>query len=408
VASTGGRGFPLFWAGRAASQFGDEITLLALPWLVAEATESPLAVGLLQAFAFLPVLLLGLPLGVVADRRSRRRSMIESDLGRMALLGCLPLAVAVGAGSPIGLVLVVAFVAGACRSLFDAASQAFLADLVPSTEIVRSNARLSLTEGVAIVAGPTFAGILIAWIGAAGAITFDAATFAVSAAAVALMSPVSERRSSVLEGARDARRAGLVFIRNHVQVRSMTLALAAANLGSGIAGGLIVLFFQLTLRLPGWQAGLAYAANGVGVLVASALSPRLAARLGFGRTIIAGLGAGCVGFGLLAAAAGAARSPIAATGMAFIGLGVTISVVASASLRQRVVPGELLGRVTAGYRIVVSGAIAVGALVGGVLGEVAGVRVALAAATAIYLIVIVSVLFTPLNAAEPLEPAPSV
>ena len=69
--SGGWRGFPLYWTGRAASQFGDEITILAVPWLVAEATASPLAVGALQAFSLLPVIVFGFPLGALSDRRSR-------------------------------------------------------------------------------------------------------------------------------------------------------------------------------------------------------------------------------------------------------------------------------------------------------------------------------------------------
>ena len=65
--------FRLVWAGRTVSQLGDEITLLALPWLVASTTSSPLAVGALEAFAFLPTIAFGLPFGAIADRRSRRK-----------------------------------------------------------------------------------------------------------------------------------------------------------------------------------------------------------------------------------------------------------------------------------------------------------------------------------------------
>lgn len=397
------RRFPLFWTGRAASQFGDEITVLALPWLVAESTASPLAVGTLQACSFLPMMLFGLPLGVLADRQSRRWSMIYSDLIRVILLGSLPFVVALGFDTALAHVLVVAFVAGACRVLFEASSHAFLADLVPAREIGRSNARLSFTEGVAIVAGPSLGGLLIVVLGAAGAITADAVTFLVSAIAVSLILPVRERREEGRGKVGTAVRAGLRFIRRHDQIKPLAIALTFANLGSGIVGGLVVLFFQRTLRLEGWEAGLAYACNGVGAIIASILSGRVSARLGFGRTVIAGLISSCVGFALLASATHSTWVFTAGGGMAVIGVGVYLSIIASASLRQHLVPGELLGRVTASYRIFLSGALGIGALVGGIIGELASVRVALFVTFGIYVVVVVSALFTALNAPDPAE-----
>lgn len=401
--SGGWRGFPLYWTGRAASQFGDEITMLAVPWLVAEATASPLAVGALQAFSLFPVIVFGFPLGALSDRRSRRRSMIESDLLRFVFLASLPLAVAIGAGTSIGHVLLVAFVAGACRSLFEASSHAFLVDLVPAKGIIVANARLSFTEGIAIVAGPTLAGVLIATIGSSGAIVVDAATFMLSAATIALIYPVRERLERTGRSLRAAARDGLHFMLGNRQVRALTVVLALANLGSGIFGGLIVLFFQQTLALEGWQAGLAYAANGVGVVVASFLSVRLSNHFGFGRTVIVGLISTAAGFALFSTATPSTWVLSAAGGMAVLGFGVTLSVIASASLRQRVVPGELLGRVTASYRIFVSGAMAVGALAGGIIGELAGVRAALIVGVVVYAFVAAFVFWTPLNEADPAE-----
>lgn len=397
MGSGGWRGFPLFWAGRAASQFGDEITFLALPWLIVETTSSPLAVGLLQAFALLPVIVLGLPLGALSDRRSRRRSMIEADLLRFGLLLSLPIAVATAGHATVQHALAVAFVAGIGRALFDSSSQAFLADLVPMHQIVHANARISATEGIAIVAGPSVAGVLIAAIGASGALIVDSVTFLVAVASVALIYPVRERLGRSDGTLHASAREGLRFMNGHRQLRVLTTGLAAANLGSGIVGGLIVFFFQRTLSLAGWEAGLAYAANGIGVLIASYVSVRVSNRHGFGRTVIVGLWSTTCGFALLALATRGSWVLFGAGGMAVLGFGVTVSVVASASLRQRLVPAEMLGRVTAGYRIFVSGAMAVGAILGGLLGKFASVRTAIAVAVVIYCIVAVCVSLSALN-----------
>lgn len=133
----------MFWAGRTASQFGDQITLLALPWLIADATASPLAVGALEAVAFAPMLLFGLPLGALADRRSRRRSMIEADVLRAILVASIPLTILfLDIGTSVALVLMITFFVGVGHALFEASAQAFLTDLVPADEIVRANARL--------------------------------------------------------------------------------------------------------------------------------------------------------------------------------------------------------------------------------------------------------------------------
>ena len=403
----GWRGFPLYWTGRAASQFGDEITILAVPWLVAEATASPFAVGALQAFSLLPVILFGFLLGALSDRRSRRRSMIETDVLRFVFLASLPIAVVIGVGTSITHVLIVAFIAGGCRSLFEASSHAFLVDLVPAKDIVVANAHMSFTEGIAIVAGPTVAGVLIATIGSSGAIVVDAATFLLSAATIALIYPVRERLEQTGRSLRAAARDGLHFMKDHRQVRALTIVLSLANFGSGIFGGLIVLYFQQTLALEGWQAGLAYAANGFGVVVASVLSVRVSRRLGFGRTVIIGLISTTAGVALFSSATSSTWVVSAAGGMAVLGFGVTLSVIASTSLRQQVIPGELLGRVTASYRIFVSGSMAVGALAGGIIGEFAGVRAALLVGVLVYAFVAAFVFWTPLNEADPVGVSPS-
>ncbi len=398
------RGFPLFWVGRTASQFGDQITLLALPWLIADATASPLAVGALEAVAFAPMLLFGLPIGALADRRSRRRSMIESDVARALLIGFLPLSILVlELGTSVAMVLVITFAIGVGNALFEASAQAFLPDLVPSDEIVKANARLSLTEGLAEVAGPATAGVLIAVLGASGALAVDAATFALSAIVLIALVGVRERFSIDTAPMRAAIREGLTFVTRHARLRTLTLVIAGSNLGSGMVAGLIVLFLQRTIGLEGWGAGIVYAVNGAGGVAASFVSQRLVARIGVSRTVLAGLTGGAAGFVLVAVTTAGWWFVTATAGMGLIGVGVVTSFIASASLRQRAVGAELLGRVTTSYRTVVNGAVALGALIGGVVGEFAGVRTALLLGAGIYVGVTVSAFRTVLNSPDAVE-----
>lgn len=397
------RGFPLFWFGQACSQLGDEITLLALPWLVAETTASPLATGALEAFSFLPVLMFGLMIGVVADRRSRRTSMIGADLLRFALVGSIPVAAWIYGDTLLAHVLVIAFLAGAARVLFEATSQSFLPDLVAERDLIGANARLSVTEGLAIVGGPAIAGLLITVLGAATTVVVDSVTFLVSAVAVLLLLPVAESRSDVRESFRSEIRQGLGVIRDERLIRLTTAVNSAANIASGMTAALVVIFLQRTLDFSGAQAGLVIGANGVGVLVAGRLAGPASRRFGFGRTVVVGHGVAAAGVLVLAFAGGSVELLASGAGMALIGLGVVLTIIASVTVRQRLVAGPLLGRVTATYRTVANGAIAVGALIGGLVGEFAGVREGLIAAGLVYVGVFVVAATTSLVQSDPVN-----
>jgi MFS family permease len=394
-------GFRLFWAARAASQFGDEISILALPWLVSEATGSPFAVGLLEALAFAPILILGLPLGAFADRRSRKRSMVESDLLRLLLVGSIPVAAYAGFGENLGHIFAAVVAVGVFRILFEASSQAALTDLVPGDQIVPANARLGFTEGVAAISGPAVAGLLIATIGSQGAILVNALTFGVSACAIALVLIPRERYQDASERLRDAVVAGLSAVRHGPHLRALTLVAGAANLGAGMAIGMSVIFFQRTLGIEGWEAGLVYASNGIGGIAGSLVCIRVVERIGMARAVLVGLVLTAVGIVLLGVTTIDTWFATATTGDAVVGFGIAIGVVASASLRQHVVPTRLLGRVTATYRLVVNGALAIGALLGGLVGEFVGVRFAILVAAGLMFAVLAVGALTALNSPDP-------
>src|SRR5262249_29119182 len=136
---------------------------------------------------------------------------------------------------------------------------------------------------------------------------------------------------------------------------------------------LVVIFLQQTVGLTGWQAGIVFAANGVGIIASSRAAPRLA-HSGLGRTQLTGTAIAAAGVLLFPFTTPARRARPRTGGMALIAPGTGLALIANASLRQRIVPGELLGRVTASSTMVFRGAIPIGAIFGGALGEVAGVR----------------------------------
>lgn len=398
---SGFRGFPLFWSARAASQFGDQITLIALPWLIAGSTGSPLATGALEAVAVAPVLFLGLPLGAFADRRSRRRSMIQADALRFAALLTIPVVAAVGDQAGAAQVLIVAFVVGIGTALFEASAQPFLTDLVEPRRLVTCNARISLTEGLAEVVGPVVGGLLIAGLGASGAVGADATTFVISGIAILSLHRVTEHFSNAQATYRHAILEGLRLVAGLNRLRTLGMLQAGQNFAGGMVLGLLVIFLQRVLGLGGFQAGLVYAANGVGGVAAGLLAPRAAAWLGVGRTHVwAGILAS-VGFVILPTSTVDSWRVTATLGVALVGLGVVTGIISGATLRQRLVPAELLGRVTTAFRTALSGGLALGALTGGIVGSLVGVRAGLVLGALIYLAVSLSGFFTSLNAPDP-------
>src|SRR2546423_3046387 len=176
--------FLKLWAGDTVSQFGSQVTLLAVPTVAILVLHAgPFQVGLLSALEFLAFPTLGLVAGVYADRLRRRPIMIACDLGRMLALGSIPVAFLVNALTLEQLYLV-ALLTGIFTVFFDVSYQSYLPVLVDRPNLVEGNTKLEVSRSVAQVSGPAVAGFLIQWIGGARAVAVDALSFLVSAIAL--------------------------------------------------------------------------------------------------------------------------------------------------------------------------------------------------------------------------------
>ena len=253
------------------------------------------------------------------------------------------------------------------------------------------------------MAGPAIAGLLIALIGASGAIAVDALTFGLSFVAILLIGRRPETFSATRAPIRAAMGDGFRTIRAQPLLRGLMEVVSCSNIGAAFVTALAVFYFQRTLHLEGWQAGVVYSVNGIGAIAASLVIPRLSRRIGLGRSVVTGVAIAGVGAALLPLATHATWFVFATLSLTLLGFGVVTLVVSSASIRQRLVPGERLGRVTASYRTVVNGALVVGALLGGTLGQFAGLRVALSTGAVIYGVAVIAALSSSLNAPDPPE-----
>jgi predicted MFS family arabinose efflux permease len=325
------------------------------------------------------MLLLGLFIGVWVDRGARLPVMIWSNFLRACVLALVPVLWWMGWLSLAALVAI-AVVHGALGAVFIIAYPSYLPALVPPTELGRGNARLQVTEAVSNIAGPSLAGLLVQAMGGALVIGMDALSFVFSAAVLrgiraAEPKPDARANTSVVSSIR----LGLAFVLQRPALRVVMIAGIMANISGGITHANWVLFATRELNIPPAMLGLVMACLGPGALCGALFANRLATALGHGRATLGGIGL-CIAALVIPTmlySNDVASLVMAGLGYFVFGLGGTIWSINVVTLRQRITPVHLLGRVNASVRTFVLGALPVGALLGGWMGELLGLRSAL-------------------------------
>lgn len=370
--------FVKLWLGRTVSHFGSGITGIALPLtavLILGAT--PTQMGILAAVDGVSVLVIGLLAGVWVDRVRRRPLLIATDLGRAVVLSTIPLAALLGV-LRIGQLYLVAALAGMLTVIFNVASAAFLPSLIPQGSLVEGNSKLAMSDSLAEIGGPAVAGPLVQLISAPLAILFDALSFLFSACSLGLIGkpeppPAAQEQSQsiwsdLVEGLR-------MVLKNPL-LRTLAGSAGIFSLFGNFIGALYALYVIRQLGAPPIFLGLLIATGGVSALAGAFLAERVVQRFGLGRTVAVGLfmyGA----TGLLIPLAGG--SVALALSLLFLSqligdASVSIYLIAEMSLRQSLVPANLLGRTTASIQFLSQGIAPVGALLAGTLGGLIGLR----------------------------------
>ncbi|MFE6867381.1 MFS transporter [Kitasatospora sp. NPDC057692] len=372
------RDFRLLWAGETVSRLGSAVTAVALP-LVAVVTldAGPLATGLLSAAVWLPWLLIGLPAGVWVGRWRRRTLLVRANLVSAVLYASVPVAARLGVLTLAQLVLV-ALLAGTAAVFLGAGHQAYLPDLLPPERLTEGNARLQGGASAAQVAGPGVAGLTVQAFGAAAGLLVDAASFVAAAAALLLIRdrPAPPAAADPVPLGRRVRE-GLAFVRRDPYLRALLRYGAAANLALAGYQAVAVLFLIHDLGVAPSAVGWLGAAGALGGVAGAALSRPVTRRYGSARGLLLVL-LTATPFGLLLPSArpGAGVLPYAVGSAVMVG-GVVLANVVTGSFRQRYAPPELLGRVVATSMAANQATIPLGAVAGGVLGEVLGLRPAM-------------------------------
>jgi Na+/melibiose symporter-like transporter len=372
------RDFVKFWVGQSLSQFGSQVTMLALP-LAAIITlqATPVQVGALNALQNAPFLVLALFAGVLADRLERRRIMLGADVGRALVLGSVPLAAAAGL-LRIEWLYAVALLTGSMTVLFQVCYQAYLPVLVPPRQIRQGNSALEFSTSLAQFGGPAASGALVQALTAPIAIAFDAVSFMLSAGSLALIRrrPPPPPRTADASGVWSDIREGLGAVFRHPLLRSMGVAAAIFNLFFGSLLAVYTLFMARELRLSTAAIGLVFTAVGPGLLVGALTTSWLNRKLPTG-LVVAGAALVSDGVNLIIPFThGSSAATVALlAGVNFVaGFGVQVFNITTLSLRQVITPARLLGRVTATIRLIAFSLAPLGSVTGGLLGGVLGLR----------------------------------
>ncbi len=372
------------WISSAASNLADGVFWIAFPLLAVQLTDLPLLIAGVAIVGRLPWLVFVLIAGALADRLDRRRTMVSVAAFRTL----------VAAGLAIGIVLevvnlpmlyITAFALGVGETLFDTAAQSVMPSVVDKEQLSRANGRLYAAELTANqFVGPPLGGLLAA-IAVALAFAGSAVAFAVGVIALSLLSgsfkpaPSAEPTSIVADI-----REGLRYLRGHRVLRTMALMVGGANLASSAAFGIIVLYVVAPgpMGLDEVGFGVLMTTMGIGSLAGSLVAERVERRVGRSRLLLISM----VVMAITIAIPGVTSHPVA-VGAAFALSGAFIMMwnVVTVTLRQRIVPDRLLGRINASYRLLAWGSQPIGALLGGLIGEFVSLQAVFLAAGAVSL-----------------------
>jgi MFS family permease len=363
----------IFLSGQAVSLLGDGLAVLTVPLLVLGLTRNPLAVAASAAPASVGYLLVGLPAGVIVDRLSPWRVLIAADLVRATAFGVLYV-LAVAGGLHVWLVLALVFLAGTARAFFDTALAVAVQDMFEVPALVRANASLELATQLSSVLGPGMVGVLAGFGGITIALLLNAGTFVISLVSLVIVSGDRHRSLPRSPAALPWRVLGQEFGQGvrYLLKNKLILTLTALQMVINLclaADKLVVFYAKDTLQLTATLVSLVLVGGGVGGVLGAMSAAKLAAKIG--RIRLVAIAAAATGVSLVAMSAANSVATLTATQVTYVWALVVASLVIR-SLRQEIVPRDLLGRVSGTVRTLFLTVVPLGVLITGSLTSLLG------------------------------------
>ncbi|WP_394620601.1 MFS transporter [Lentzea sp. JNUCC 0626] len=386
-----GSRFHRLFGATLVSSVGTGMHAAALPLLALQTTSSPLALSAVVVAAEIPWVLLSLHAGVAVDRLDRRRVMVQADLARFAVLVGLAVLILTGRVSLVSLV-VAAFLLGVGQVFFDIAAQSAIPDFVSRDprKLATANGRIVAAEsnGEDFVGPPLGSALFGVWnfLPFAG----NALSFAASGLLILSIRTDAKPSRAPRRSARGDIAEGIRWLFANRTLRALAVVSCLGNVSATAQFAMLALLAKEVLALPDFGFGLLLTATAVGATIGGLAAAAVTRRIGPGTVMLtgkAGVGAAILVLGFVA-------DPwVAAAMMTVTGALMTAEKVVVSTLRQQIVPAELLGRVLSSSRLVVMVGGPVGAALGGVLASAFGVQVTYVVAGAF--LVLVALAFYP-------------
>jgi MFS family permease len=401
-----GRPFWQLWSASSLSNLADGLVKIALPLIAVTLTDSPGLVAGVTLAVTLPWLLFALPAGALADRVDRRIAMVTADVVRAAAVAVLAVPLVLGlesSAAAIWALYALALLLGTAETVYDTCAQSILPQVVPRDRLPRANGRLIAAELTANeFVGPPLGGLLVA-AGVAAAFAAPAALWAAAVGVLLLLRGGFSVPREVPTTLRADVAEGLRYLWRHRLLRTLAAMTGLFNLATNATFAVFVLYAvgpDSTMGLTEVAYGLLFATLAAGSLIGALLADPIIRRLGRSRSLLVGIlgGVGTVGIPALT------TIPLVIAAAFLVG-GLTNALwnVVAVSLRQRITPDRILGRINSSYRLVAWGTRPLGAAAGGLLGELLGLRAVFAIAAALILATLIGmtqVTDTAINTAE--------
>lgn len=365
-----GREYRKLWAGNAASNFGDGISFVAIPLLATALTSDPLLIAGLSMVYSAAKFLVVLPIGAFVDRLDRKTILWVANISRSLLLLVLAVLVATGMGSIIALYVVFTLI-GLLETAADNSALAILPSLVSAKDLDKANSQITATQLVADeFMGPPLGGLLFA---AAISLPIAVTGGAYAAAALFFLAMAGGFRPERLNARPPSLRRevveGAAWLVNHRLLRSLSIVSGLASVAYMMPFSILVLFAEDILSLGSAGYGILLSVSALGGLLGAVIAAPLRRKIGYAATTAGSLGLGSLS---LFAIWLTDRPWVAALFLSTYILHAVLFSICVNSLRQRLVPDELRGRVNAVSKLFGLAGLTIGAGFGGLLATASG------------------------------------
>lgn len=392
------RDFRVLWVGETVSLFGAQVSLLALPLTALIGLRASTSeVGAIRFIEYAPFLLFALPLGVLSDRCRRRPLLVFANAARVILIGSVPIFGLVGSLT-LGQLYIVAFGVGLCTVLYDICLMTYLPTLVDSAHLVDANARVSLSMAAAQVSGPGLAGLLIRFFTAPVSLVLTAGSYVFSAISLLLIRSGESVPIPSEHAPWQDLRTGLSFLFGTPALCAVTLAGSLYNLAWSVCQTAFLIYAQRQLGIDVGAIGVTLAVGASGGVLGAAVAPQLSRRFPFGRAYTLSIVVASAPALLVPVVGGGEVGLVVVFALLFflMDAGLGVYNVLTSTMRQSITPDHLLGRVAAGYRMLVFGGLSLGGLVVSIFGDILSSHATLWIAAGAFMVAMIPIALSPI------------